>query len=86
MRIRGIDAPEIKGECRREKALARNARRLVNKRLSKAGRIDLVDVGRGKTFRISASVVADGKDLAGVLVKKGLAVKYGRGKKRGWCE
>ena len=40
--------------------------------LKQAGRIDLVDVGRGKYFRILASVVADGKDLAAILIEKGV--------------
>ena len=54
--------------------------------LSQAGRIDLVDVGRGKYFRILADVVADGKDLSAILLEKGLAVRYKGGRKKRWCE
>ncbi|MEE8448006.1 MAG: thermonuclease family protein [Thermodesulfobacteriota bacterium] len=67
--------------------MAREAKKLVNQMLSQAGRIDLVDVGRGKYFRILADVVADGKDLAAVLIEKGLAVRYAGGRKtKSWCE
>ena len=49
--------------------------------MAQAGRIDLVDVGRGKYFRVLASVVADGKDLSAILLAKGLAVRYGGAEK-----
>ncbi len=64
VRFRGIDTAEIKGKCPEENARAREAKKLVNQILSQTSRIDLVEVGRGKYFRILASVVADGKDLS----------------------
>lgn len=86
VRIAGIDTPEIKGKCAREKELARSARDLVNGRLSHAARIDLEDLGRDKYFRIGARVVADGQDLGVELLRLGLAVSYfGGHKEGGWC-
>ena len=85
VRFRGIDTAEIKGKCPEENARAREAKKLVNQILSQASRIDLVEVGRGKYFRIVASVVADGKELSAILLEKGLAVPYD-GRKKGWCE
>lgn len=67
--------------------MAQEAKKLLNQMLKEADRIDLVEVGRGKYFRILASVVADGKDLAAILLEKGLAVRYGGGRKtKSWCE
>ena len=86
VRFRGIDTAEIKGKCPEENALAKEAKKLVNQILSQASRIDLVEVGRGKYFRILASVVADGKDLGAILIERKLAVKYSGGRKKGWCE
>ena len=86
VRIRGIDTPEIKGKCPEENARAREAKKLVNQILKQASRIDLMGVGRGKYFRILASVVADGQDISIILIENGPAVGYGGGRKNGWCE
>ncbi len=50
VRIAGIDAPEIKGKCQKEKALAKKARDIVRGMLKDAHRIDLLDAQRGKVF------------------------------------
>lgn len=86
VRIRGIDTPEIKGKCGSERVLAGAARNAVDRMLRQASRIDLMGVGRGKYFRILASVVADGQDISIILIENGLAVGYGGGRKKGWCE
>jgi hypothetical protein len=41
--------------------------------LRKAGKISLQNVGRGKSFQITAVVLADRVDIREVLVRKGLA-------------
>ncbi|HIA13512.1 MAG TPA: thermonuclease family protein, partial [Nitrospirales bacterium] len=84
--IAGIDTPEIKGKCQKETALAMQARNLVRRMLGQARRIDLLDVERGKYFRIVAKVVADGNDIGHTLIDRGMAVAYDGGKKvTGWC-
>lgn len=88
VRVRGIDAPEIKGKNQCEKDAARTARRLVENLLKNAIRVDLSDVDRDKYFRVLADVKIDGQDLKAVLIKNRLAYDYGGGKKRdlNWCE
>lgn len=87
VRIRGVDTAEINANtvCEREKAQA--AKKFVFSVLSKAHRIDLENVKRGKYFRILADVKVDGKSLGDMLLDKHLAVPYGgKKKKTNWCK
>ncbi|MBF0190261.1 MAG: thermonuclease family protein [Magnetococcales bacterium] len=87
VRVRGMDAPEIRAHCPLEKERAVRAREMVRERLSKAARITLVEMGRDKYFRIVARVVADGVDVGEMLLRAGLAVPYDGGRKNmDWCE
>ena len=54
--------------------------------LREADKIELRDVKRGKYFRLLATVYVDGKSLGDGLVQKGLAVVYGGGTKKDWCD
>ncbi len=54
VRLAGIDSPQMKGQCGREKQLARQARDLVRSALSQAGTIYLGKASRDKYFRIDA--------------------------------
>jgi len=86
VRLAGIDTPEIKGQCEREKQLARQARDLVRLVLGQAEQINLVRPSRDKYFRINARLVADGQDLSEMLLSKSLAVPYeGGAKTKDWC-
>jgi len=87
IRVRGIDTPELKkNTCREEIKKGRQAKKMVRSLLRKAKVINLHRVGRGKYFRFVADVEIDGKDLAGILLKNGLAVEYYGGKKvHDWC-
>jgi len=86
VRINGIDTPERKGKCAKEKAQAMEAKALVADVLSNAKNIKLVDVGRDKYFRINATVIADSIDIGALLLHRGLAVPYDGGKKtHNWC-
>ncbi|MCI5165188.1 MAG: thermonuclease family protein [Candidatus Electrothrix sp. GM3_4] len=86
IRVAGIDTPEIRGKCAQEKELAREAKNVVHKIMSKAQKITLKNVQRGKYFRIIADVQADKKDVADILIKKRLAVRYDGGTKGfDWC-
>ncbi|MCI5212638.1 MAG: hypothetical protein D3910_28480, partial [Candidatus Electrothrix sp. ATG2] len=52
----------------------------------KARKIKLKNVRRGKYFRIVADVQAGKQNVADVLIKKGLAVRYDGGTKGfNWC-
>ena len=87
IRVNGIDTPEIKGKCEKEKYDAKQAKEMVADILKDAEQIVLKNMERGKYFRIAADVVVDGESLADLLVEAGVAVPYGGGKKtKKWCE
>ena len=62
IRVAGVDTPEIRGKSPAEKALAIEARDRVRELLTNAKTIDLLNVERGKYFRLVASVRIDGID------------------------
>ena len=87
IRINGIDTPEIKGKCEKEKYDAQQTKEMVADILKDAERIDLKNIERGKYFRIVADVFVDGDSLADELIDAGMAVRYDGGKKtHNWCE
>ena len=81
IRVNGIDTPEIRGKCDKEKYNAEQAKGMVEEFLKDAEHIDLKNMGRGKYFRIVADVYADGENLAEALIDAGMAVRYNGGKK-----
>lgn len=86
IRIDGIDTPEIKGKCEREQRLARDARDFLRDVMQKASNLRLINVHRDKYFRIDATVLADGVDVAELMISKGYAVQYDGGNKTAaWC-
>jgi len=87
IRVNGIDTPEIRGKCEKEKYDAKQAQQMVADILKDAERIDLKNMQRGKYFRIAADVIIDGENLSDILVEAGVAVRYGGGNKnKDWCE
>ena len=75
VRVNGIDTPEIKGKCKKEKYEAQQARDMVADILKGAEKITLRNMKRGKYFRIAADVIIDGENLADVLIEAGMAIK-----------
>lgn len=88
IRIRGIDTPEIKGTCDKEKQLALTAKDLVVKLLEKENFIVLTNIGRDRYFRLDADIILkDGSNVADILLKAGLAYSYdGQTSKQSWCD
>lgn len=87
IRVNGIDTPEIKGNCEKEKYDAQQAQQMVADILKDAEQITLKNMKRGKYFRIAADVLVDGESLGDMLVEAGMAVRYDGGKKtHKWCE
>lgn len=87
VRVRGLDTPESgeRARCPREAALARHATQRMAE-LAESG----VTIERGGSDRYgrTLAVIRDrqGRDVAGVLVREGLAVPYhGHGKRQDWC-
>ena len=75
VRIRGIDCPERRSKIPAIQHKAVNAQAFTKAALINAKRIELLNVSRGKYFRIVADVLVDGRDLGSALVANGLAVR-----------
>jgi micrococcal nuclease len=88
VRIRDVDTAEIKGTRPCEKEAARTAKRLVENLLHNSKRIDLVNIGRDKYWRVLADVMIDGRSVKDVLLKNKLAYSYDGGTKQkvDWCQ
>jgi len=86
IRLNGIDTPEIKAHCEKEKILARTAKKVTVSMLRNAHIIELRNIKRGKYFRLIADVYVDGKSISEELTKKHLAVHYYGKTKINWCK
>ena len=87
IRVNGIDTPEIRTRCKSEKALGKVAKYFVADLLKNAQEVKLVNLSRGKYFRLVADVIADGVNIADALIDADLAVPYdGRKKTYNWCK
>jgi endonuclease YncB( thermonuclease family) len=85
IRVIGLDAPEMRGQCPAEMRLARIAKARMQQLLAGGARIERR--GRDRYGRALA-VVRDsrGRDVAQVMIGEGLARPYhGRGRRAGWC-
>jgi len=85
IRIKGIDAPEIKGKCQKEIDLAIIARDYLRNAINQSSQIELRNIERGKYFRIVGELYIDGENISKSLIKEKLAYIYHGGKKRSWC-
>lgn len=92
VRIRGIDAAEMKSSNNCELEMAIRAKEVVTTLLKTAKKIDLEDVGRDKYFRLLAEIVVydDTKiaPLSVYLIEHGYAVPYNGDTKPkvDWCK
>jgi len=87
IRILGIDTPEIRGKCDKEKELALEAREFANKAFREANEIDYQDLGWDKYGgRLLTNVYLDGKLYSKMIIDAGLARPYDGGTKEGWCD
>lgn len=87
IRVNGVDTPEIKGKTECEKKRAKEVKAFVQAKLELAKRIDLINLDRGKYFRIVADVIIDGENLSEILIKEKYAYPYDGGTKSviDWC-
>lgn len=88
MRVNGIDTPEIKGKCRKEKEMALAAKKFLADELSMADTISLKDLKWDKYGgRILAEVYLNGNSVKETMIKAGYAVEYhGEKKVNRWCK
>ena len=87
VRLAGIDAPEMKGRCAQERALAVAARDALSLRAAVGGTVRLVDVRNDKYGgRVIARVLdSSGADLGAAQITAGLARAYHGHARQPWC-
>jgi endonuclease YncB( thermonuclease family) len=86
VRLRGIDAPELKAKCSEERAKAEAARNALSTILAQ-GEVGISQVGLDK-FGGRVDAVASTKttpDVSTALLQAGLARSYDGGRRAGWC-
>lgn len=89
IRVMGVDTPELRGRCPREKQQARLAKQYTVARLRGAERIVLVPNAKrryDRYRRMLANVLIDGDDLGGLLIREGLGRPYHGEKRKSWCK
>lgn len=86
VRVRGIDAPEMRGKCAAEKLRARQAAAALGK-LVAGGTVVLTKIEGDKYFgRVLADVVTpEGQDIGDALLAGGVARHYDGDARQGWC-
>ena len=87
VRLRNIEAPEIRGHCDREFALAQAARAALATMLAQ-GAVSISDVSLDKYGGrvLAAASTARTGDVAGTLLEAGLVRRYAGGRRASWCE
>lgn len=87
VRLRGIDAPEMRGRCELECCLAERAKRVLEGFVSTQSAFQLEACVRDKYFRLTCDIVdASRQSAATLMLRSGLAVPYdGRAKEHNWC-
>lgn len=86
VRLRGVDAPEMRANCHGELTKAHAAREALTQLLSQ-GAVGIANVGQDKYGgRVDADVsTARTADVAAALLERGLVRRYARGRREGWC-
>lgn len=86
VRVAGIDAPELRGRCPEEAALAERAKARLTALLA-GNRLLLADVRYGKyAGRVVARILTeDRRDVAEILVAERLVRRYHGGRRASWC-
>ncbi len=87
VRLRGIDAPELKAACPQELEMAQAAGRALSALLDE-GEVTIYNIGPDK---YNGRVVADAAtrqtaDISAALLAGGFARSYGGGRRGGWCD
>lgn len=85
VRLRGIDAPEMRATCPLEAQKGRAARERLRELLDYGHRMQLRNVGREKYGRLLADLEIDGRDVGERLIAEGLARPYHGGTRQSWC-
>jgi endonuclease YncB( thermonuclease family) len=86
VRLRGIDAPELRAHCEDERVQAEAARERLQAILAQ-GQVAIADVTLDKYCgRVVASIsTAATPDVSAALLTAGLARRYDGGRRASWC-
>lgn len=86
IRIRGIDAPEMKSRCLAERSAALEARAVLADLLG-GGRISISNIGGAKYYgRVLADVDTEGGEaVSEILLTLRLVRPYWGGRRESWC-
>ena len=88
VRLDGVDTPEIRGQCEKEKRLAIEAREELKTALGGIGKmVVLEEMKRGKySGRVIARVInSNGKNVSDSMIQTGHGRKYSGGDRQSWC-
>jgi len=87
VRIRGIDAPEMKSRCEAERLAAKRSRAALEAMIG-AGPVGMTNIGGDKYYgRVLADVTTpDGRAVAPAMIADNRARAYSGGKRRAWCD
>lgn len=87
VRVRGVDTPEIRGQCEQERNLAISARDYVRRLLIDQS-VTLTEIDNDLYGgRVLAKVhLSTGENLANLLIEKGYGRAYDGGKRENWCD
>jgi endonuclease YncB( thermonuclease family) len=86
VRLFGIDAPELRSGCARERAFAARARDMIAKLADGGVRLTRIHYDKYGGRVLAKVAASDGRDLSEALLAAGLAQRYRGGRKRPWCE
>jgi micrococcal nuclease len=86
IRVRGIDAPEMKSRCERERLAALHAREVLAELLG-TGAVSISNIGGAKYYgRVLADVATpDGSAVSEIMLARDIVRPYRGGKRRSWC-
>ncbi len=86
VRIRGIDAPELRSRCVQESVAAKQAKSALIDLIGQ-GHVQLLRISGGKYYgRVLASVInSNGDDVGKALMQRELVRPYRRGRRISWC-
>ncbi|PKR56329.1 thermonuclease family protein [Thalassospira lohafexi] len=85
VRVRGVDAPEIRGKCDQEIAAAKRAQEFTAGWISRGYEICSPEWGK-YGGRVVADVMQNNRNLSQDLIDAELGREYDGGKREGWCD
>jgi endonuclease YncB( thermonuclease family) len=86
VRLRDIDAPEMRGRCEQELAVAQAARDALSAMLAQGGvSISGVSLDKYGGRVLAAAATARTPDVSEALLRTGLVRPYAGGRREPWC-